>query len=302
MKIPDLPFLRLAIAFGGLSLGARADILTIATYNVENYGPADRLTEAGYRKDYPKPEKEKKALRSVIGQIRADILAIQEMGAEPYLEELRGDLRSEGLDYPYAAWSQGSDTARHLALLSRRPLKSMRTYDDLEFPYPGGRERVKRGLIEATVSAGGGDLTLFVVHLKSHLTERPDDPEGAIRRAAEAAAVRDCVCRRFSDPGTARFVILGDCNDGRNSKAVRNLERRGPMIVALRLNEADSRGETWTEVWRREEMYSQLDQILVSPGLASAAATVLARIEDGPDVAAASDHRPVVATLTFSRP
>ena len=44
----------------------RAETLTIATYNIENYGPANRITEAGYRKDYPKPEPEKRALRLVI--------------------------------------------------------------------------------------------------------------------------------------------------------------------------------------------------------------------------------------------
>ena len=48
-----------------LNVPAFAETLTIATYNIENYGPANRMTEAGYRKDYPKPESEKAALRSV---------------------------------------------------------------------------------------------------------------------------------------------------------------------------------------------------------------------------------------------
>ena len=31
--------------------GVRAETLTVATYNIENYCAADRVTEAGYRKD-----------------------------------------------------------------------------------------------------------------------------------------------------------------------------------------------------------------------------------------------------------
>src|SRR3954462_10992853 len=63
---------------------AEAETLTVATYNIENYVPADRMTEAGYRKDYPKPESEKQALRTVIRALNADILVLQEMGASAY--------------------------------------------------------------------------------------------------------------------------------------------------------------------------------------------------------------------------
>ena len=302
MNIHGMIRLGIAIAAWAACPGARGESLAIATYNVGNYGPADRLTEAGYRSDYPKPEDEKSALRAVIGRLGADILAIQEMGTEAHLEELRADLKAEGIDYPYAAWGEGTDRERHLALLSRRPLLSVRNHGDLEFRYLGGRERVRRGLLEATVEAAGGAITLFVVHLKSRLTERPDDPGGAARRSAEAVAVRDCICRRFPDRGTARFVILGDCNDSRGSRTLRELERRGRTVVAVRLDAADSRGETWTEARRREGAYSQLDQILVSPALAPAAAPGNARIEDGPQVETASDHRPVCVTLTCPGP
>ena len=54
-----------ACGFALLLLESRAETLTVATYNIENYGPANRVTEAGYRKDYPKPEPEKRALRGV---------------------------------------------------------------------------------------------------------------------------------------------------------------------------------------------------------------------------------------------
>ena len=78
--------------FGSAVLASAA--LTIATYNVENYVPANRVTEAGYRQEYPKPETEKLALRGVIRGLNADVLVLQEMGSQPYLEELRRDLKA----------------------------------------------------------------------------------------------------------------------------------------------------------------------------------------------------------------
>src|SRR5437763_6437884 len=81
-----------------LAAAVRAETLTVATYNIENYGPADRMTDTGFRKDYPKPEAEKRALRMVLCGLNADVVALQEMGGPAYLEELRRDLKVEGID------------------------------------------------------------------------------------------------------------------------------------------------------------------------------------------------------------
>ena len=275
----------------------RAETLTVATYNVENYGSADRMTEAGYRKEYPKPETEKQALRAVIRGLDADILVLQEVGGQPYLDELRRDLKAEGLDYPQASLLEGNDPDRHVAVLSRRPFKAVTPHAALEFPYLGGTERVKRGLLEITVATPAGDLTLFGLHLKSRFTDRPDDPMSAVRRVGEATAIRDAVLARFPDPAAARFLVLGDCNDGKVGKAVQRLLRRGKTEVARLLPAADARGETWTHAYRKEETYSRVDHILVSPGLSASVRGGVARIYGGAEATGASDHRPVVVTL-----
>ncbi|HEX3731225.1 MAG TPA: endonuclease/exonuclease/phosphatase family protein [Opitutaceae bacterium] len=280
---------------------ARSDSLTLATYNVENYGPADRMTAEGFRPGYPKPEAEKDALRAAIRALGADLLALQEMGPAPYLEELRRDLRREGLDYPYAAVLEAEDGARHLAVLSRRPFAAVVRHEALPITLRGGAERVKRGLLEVRLAAEGG-LAVFAVHLKSRLTEAAEDPEGSERRAAEAAAVRDCVRREFPDPAAARYVILGDCNDGPSSPALRRLTEAGRIRIAWALPAADSRGETWTEAWRRAGLYSEFDYILVSPALRACVRGGAARIYDGPETTRASDHRPVVAVLELTSP
>ena len=291
--------LALAVAIAG-ARGSGAEELVIATYNVENYGPADRMTEAGYRQDYPKPEPEKRALRRVVRDLGADVLVLQEMGGRSHLLELQRDLRSEGCDYPFAELAAASDADRHLAVLSRRPLAGHVTYGDLQYSYFGGKETVKRGLFVVTVATTAGDVTLFAVHLKSRYTDRADDPLSAVRRASEATAIRDQVLKRFPHPAAARFLILGDCNDGRTSKALGFLQKRGNTKIALVLPAEDSRGETWSYSYRREETYSRVDHILVSPGLNGAVKNGAARIYDGPGVREASDHRPVFVVLNLA--
>lgn len=276
---------------------ARGEVLTIATYNIENYVATDRMTAEGYRKDYPKPEREKEALRRVILGLHADILVLQEMGPRPYLEELRRDLRLLGLDYPHAALLEGPDPDRHLALLSRRAPKALQLQADLPFRYFGTEEKVKRGLLEATFETEAGELTIFGVHLKSRYTDRPDDPLSAQRRFSEAVAVREAILRRFPNPGAARFLILGDCNDGKDSKAVQSLLTRGHTSVTRLLPEADSRGESWTYFYHVQDSYARMDQILVSPNLLPAVANGAAVIYDGPGTRGASDHRPVFVRL-----
>jgi len=284
-----------------LGAGLRAELLTIATYNVENYGPASRMTEAGYRQDYPKPEAEKRALSTVIHALHADVLVLQEMGGRPYLEELQRDLRAEGTDYTQAVMMEAVDADRHIAVLSKRRLKSVVPHAGLEFPYFSGRVHVKRGLLEATIGTAAGDVTIFCVHLKSRWTDRPDDPMSAQRRAAEATAVRDCVLQRVPEPSTSRYLLLGDCNDTKDSKALQRLQKRGLTEVSRLLPAADSRGDTWTAEYRKEESYSRVDHILVSPALLPAVQGGAAQIYDGPEVREASDHRPVVVTLELAQ-
>lgn len=291
-------FLAVGLLWAG---GARAETLTLATYNLENYGPANRMTEAGYRKEYPKPEPEKRALRAVIRAVAADVLVLQEMGDQPYLDELRRDLKAEGFEYPHAALASAADADRRVAILSKRPLRRVVTHADLQFKYFGGQETVKRGVLEVSVATSGGEITLFAVHLKSRFTDRADDPMSAVRRGAEATAIRERILQRFPKPAEARFVILGDCNDGRTSRALAALQKRGKTEITRLLPAADSRGELWTHAFRKEESYSRADYIFVSPGLFPAVQGGAAKIHDGENVREASDHRPVIVVLELGK-
>lgn len=268
------------------------------TWNVENYVAEDRLVDGSYRTDYPKPEKAKAALRAVLRAAQAHVVALQEMGPEPYLEELQRDLATEGAAYPHRAFVAGPDQQRHLAILSRVPF--VRAEAHARVPLRGRRadDFVRRGVLEATFACEGGEFTLFVVHLKSRHTESAADPFGAAQRAAEAEAVRDLVLRRFPNPAAARFAILGDCNDSPRSRPLRALQRRGETEIAALLPASDAHGDGWTHFYRQEEEYSRFDYVLVSPVLAANGAGAHAEILDSPDVRAASDHRPVLLRLS----
>ena len=267
--------------------------VTIATYNVENYTLADRMADGIHRTAYPKPESEKAALRRVLVGLNADVLALQEMGPRPFLDELQRDLRHEGRDYPYAVLLEAGDPDRHVAVLSRLPLRSIRLHEHLPITVRGRADRVKRGVLEVAVGLGSGEVTLFVIHLKSRRTERPDDPEGDEQRLHEARAVRDLVLERFPDPTRARFLVCGDWNDTRGSKPVKALARRGQTELGEILAAADAQGDAWTHFYHHEDSYSRIDYILVSPALLPLVEGGRAQVYDGPGVRRASDHRPV---------
>jgi endonuclease/exonuclease/phosphatase family metal-dependent hydrolase len=280
----------------GWVLAARAGI-TVATYNVENYTLANRMADGVYREAYPKPERERAALRQVIAAIAPDVLAVQEMGPQPFLDEFQRELRLAGLDYPHTVLLAGPDADRHVAVLSRIPFKAVHRHAEVPFRYFGQNERVRRGVLEVVFATDRGDVSLFVIHLKSKYTERKDDPEAALKRALEAEAVRDLVLARHPDPAAAKFIVAGDWNDTRGTRPVRALQKRGDTVIGELVLAADSRGQTWTHHFRREDLYSRIDYLMVSPGLKPFVAGNRAAIHDGPGVVEASDHRPVVLRL-----
>ncbi len=284
-------------AFGSTLVASAA--LTIATYNVENYLVADRMVEGVYRDAYPKPEHEKMALRQVIKTLAPDILALQEMGTQLYLDELLRDLKKDGVDYPHVNLLDGPDPDRHVAVLSKVPFKKITPHATVPVLVMGKKDNVKRGVLEVRFATSEGELTLFVIHLKSRRTEQKEDVEGVKRRQEEAEAVRDLILKRFPDPAKGRFILCGDWNDTRNSKPVLSLQKRGQTKLGEILRATDSRGEVWTHSYYKEDSYSRIDYFLLSADLQPLVLGGRGQVYDGPGVAEASDHRPVVVTLNL---
>jgi endonuclease/exonuclease/phosphatase family metal-dependent hydrolase len=274
--------------------------ITVATYNLENYLVTDRMVDGVYRPAYPKPQKSRQAICATVAGISPDVLAVQEMGSAAFLEDFRRELKEAGQDFPHAVLLEAGDPERHVAVLAKFPFKEVKRHAAVPVTIAGRKDIVKRGVLEVIFATDGGDLSVFVVHLKSKYTELKEDPEGAAQRLAEARAVRDLVLTRYPDPAGAKFIVCGDWNDTRASKPVQALLKRGDTPLGELVPAADTRGEVWTHFFRREETYTRIDYFLVSVGLKPQVTGGAGRIWDDPAAAAGSDHRAVALTLTLN--
>ncbi len=285
--------------FGLICLhSASAESVRLATYNLNNYLVMDRTVGAVWRPSYPKPEAEKTIIREVIKESLPDVLALQEMGTLPFLEELRADLALDGVHYPYAIHLEGVDQVRHLAVLSKfAPLEVVK-HTDLDFKYQEGREAVKRGMLELSFEHSDGSIyKLFVVHLKSRWSDVKADPESELRRTREAEACRNRIIERTYEMGITDFLVAGDFNDHPGSGALRRFCRRGDLNIGSLVPAYDSRGEQWTYFYHKEVVYSKVDGFVVSGTLAPQVQAGDGHIVDIPGSLIGSDHRMVYLDL-----
>lgn len=247
--------------------GERA--IRVATYNVRNYLSMDRQVDGQFRVDYPKPESEKLVVRETIREVAPDILALQEIGSELYLLELRDDLAREGLVYEHYAIMDGYDSVRHVAALWNDEAEiEVVKHDDLTFNYFGKRFFSSRGMLELKVerASGNGFASIFVLHLKSKYTSDKRDYQSAKQRILEAQASRDRILEVFPEPRNSRFLIVGDLNDTPDSRPIRRFLKRGDVELSRVVRCEDSSGMIWTHFYKKGATYSQVDYVLQSPG------------------------------------
>ena len=296
-----------AIVFGLIfyllfSSNGGAEKIRVASYNVENYLVMDRMVSGRWQEDYPKPLKERRIIRSVINQTNPDILAIQEMGEAVYLQELWGDLnRTKGTEFKYSAWLTGQEEGekRHLALLSKIPFTKLDEPMDLSFKYFEGRRSPSRGLLEVEFKTGDTKWSLFNLHLKSKWTERPDDPEAAIRREKEARAIRDYIRTKFPPYTDPHYLVLGDFNDHKNSAPLRRFLQVNNSSLTQMIQCSDQQGHFWTHYWDKQDSYARFDYLLASPQLFKKLVPDSAKIGGFHLCLLGSDHRIVFADFNF---
>ena len=102
----------LAFALLASNLG-RAETFRVAAYNLENY-----LDQPGATRPL-KSDAAKAKIRESIRALKPDVISFEEMGDLSALQELRGSLKAEGLDFPNWEHVTGFDTNIHVALLSK---------------------------------------------------------------------------------------------------------------------------------------------------------------------------------------
>jgi len=292
----------LASLVGGCSL-AYADTIRVATYNVENY--LDQT--AGSRQTKSADAKAK--IHESISALKADVLALQEMGSTNALLELRTSLKTEGLDYPHWEHVTGWDTNIHVAVLSKYPFTARRPHTDDVFLLSGRRFHVSRGFAEVDIQVNQNySFTLIAAHLKSR---RPvPEADEAELRLEEAKVLREKINARLAANPSANLVVLGDFNDTKDSKSTkavigigktklvdtRPAERNGDDVANP--NPAwEPRNITWTHYYGKEDTYSRIDYLMLSSGMAREWVTNETHVLAMPNWGVGSDHRPLVATF-----
>ena len=281
---------------------AMAGVIRVATYNVETY--LDQSTETRPR---VKSAEAKEKVCESIRILNPDVIALEEMGGTNALLELRESLGADGQHFDYWEEVQGFDPDIHVAVLSKLPIVASRPHTNDDFLLDGRRMRVKRGFAEVDIAGGSHfTFTVIVAHLKSKLvTPEADEAE---ERLGEARVLRGIIDARLASEPEAKLIVLGDFNDTRDSAPVREILGRGKRKL-FDTRPAERNGDTavseppyfeprdvaWTYFYGKEDTYSRIDYIAISPGLLKNWVKEDTYIPTIPNWGAGSDHRPIVA-------
>jgi endonuclease/exonuclease/phosphatase family metal-dependent hydrolase len=280
-----------------------ADHFRVATYNLENY-----IDEPAGTRPLKTPEAKAK-IRESLRTLKADVVALQEMGGTNALMELRASLKAEGLDYPHWEHVFGWDTNIHVSVLSKFPITARRPHTNESFLLFGRRFRVSRGFAEVDIKVNERySFTLITTHLKSR---RPvPEADEAELREEEAKLLREKIDARLNANPNANLIVLGDFNDVKDSKSTRAVIGRGKhALTDTRPAERNGdnlpnpnprfepRNVTWTHYYGKEDSFSRIDYILISKGMAKEWVKEETYVLAIPNWGVASDHRPIVATF-----
>ena len=294
----------MAVVFALFLDSLHAATFRVATYNVENY--LDQPTES---RPHVKSVGARNKVRESIRALSPDVIALEEMGSTNALMELRASLKAEGLDYPYWEHVRGWDTNIHVAVLSKLPITARRPHTNDSFLLDGRRFGVSRGFAEVDIRAAPNfTFTLIAAHLKSR---RPvPDADEAEERLEEAKVLRGIVDERFKADREAKLIVLGDFNDVKDSDSTKAIIGRGKFkLMDTRPAERNGdnapneiprfepRNVTWTHYYGKEDTYSRVDYILLSPAMARGWETNGTYVLTIPNWGVGSDHRPIVATF-----
>ena len=293
-----------AVAVGlAWPLGQAQQSFRVATYNVENF-----ILEPIQNRPLKKPFAQAKIVESILAA-RPDVIALQEMGKKTALARLQAALKAKGLNLPHAEHLSAFDTAIHVAYLSRFPFKKITRHDNESYLLNGRRLHVSRGFAEVEIALGGYSFSLITSHLKSK--RKVSVADEAEMRLQEAHRLRRIIDARLKANPEMNFAVLGDFNDYYNSKPVKALIGRGKsQLVDTRPGERNGdsgpnrinskwfpRNVSWTHFYGVEDVYSRIDFVLLSPGMAREWDRGNSWIPMVANWGHGSDHRPVVTTF-----
>ena len=137
----------------------------------------------------------------------------------------------------------------------------------------------------------------------------PEADEAELREQ-EAKILREKIDALFHADPNINLVVLGDFNDTKDSKSTRVVIGRGKHAL-LDTRPAERNGDdqpnpnpryeprtiTWTHHYGKEDTYSRIDYIMLSPGMAREWDRQNTFILTQTNWGVGSDHRPIAATF-----
>jgi endonuclease/exonuclease/phosphatase family metal-dependent hydrolase len=175
----------------------------IATYNVENLFDMNNdgteyeeyIPNGSWGWDDAMYRTKLRNTATVIKDIGADIIGLEEIESETALKDLKAELNRQGLYYQYYAFARTPNSAVNTALLSRYPIQSA-------LKLPISRNGKYRDILEAKININGQTLRVFVNHWKSK-----SGPE-----SERIACAKRLLLRLNELPENEPFILIGDFN------------------------------------------------------------------------------------------
>lgn len=270
--------------------------LTIATFNVGNL--FDDVDEPD-RPDEGTPAKPRDQLESLAATIRrldADILALQEVENRDYLARFVEVLLPDS-GYEQIVHYEGNDQRGiDVCLLSRVPVGAVTSHRHLHFTDQQGRRRqFSRDLLRVSIEPEGAaaPFEVWLVHLKSNADGRE---QAEPIRLAEAQQVRKLLDQRLGETPGAALIVCGDFNDTPESASTQAIIGNGANRL---LSDWESVPPEHRITFNREPYRSMIDFLLWSPAMQARYVPKSYQVLDDEQVAAGSDHNPVVARFRW---
>lgn len=266
---------------------------TLATWNVRDFfDETDDPTTQDTVLTKTQVDLKLKQIGSGLRALDADIVALQEVENETLLKRLvQTELGS--MRYIEARVIEGKDMRGiDVALLSRYKLTAYMSNQGLTFPGvkdPSKTYGFSRDCVEAHIELGQGRvLKLLINHLRSGV-----DNESVLRREAQAKKVRQLAGEMLISTPQANLAVLGDMNDTPDSDVFDLLVGTNPTLTDVVATLTNPKARL------TYKQQSQLDYILLAPGLASdfQAGSVLVPFD--PVFSSTSDHYPVRASFVL---
>ena len=294
---PALPLLLCALLAAGCgkSPDARpAGTVLLATLHCDAWRALDRDADGAV--DDPKPPEARAAVVRQIVELRADVLALQDLGGPDDLADIRTALSEAGLPYPDAVFAPGPARGGH-ALLSRLPGATLHVHTGMSYRIEGREIDVSPAFIEAVIRPATNAPALRV--LAAYLAPAEADarsPDTYEIRRNEARLLGQEVRRRATEFPADTLVVAGCLNDSPKSAVLRAVcawrDDKGHLADS---GARDDHGETWTLKDEAEGLYQRTDYLLLNPAGMARIDAGSARIQTG--LEAANPRRAVSVTL-----